>query len=342
MENDIRTYTLDQLEQVAQEFNQPKFRAKQLYEWIRGRHVTSYDEMTNLPKDFRAQLDDAYPLAATHVINRQISKDGTRKYVMQFPDGSLVEAVGMPSGSHDERLTVCFSTQVGCAMACAFCATGKEGFCRNLTATEMIDQIALVEKDFRQRVTNIVAMGQGEPFLNYDAVLHAFRLMNSPDSFNIGARHITVSTCGIITGIKALSKEPEQFTLAISLHSAIQAKRDKLMPRVSEQKLPDLKSALLSYVGKTNRRVTLEYLLIKGVNDGKEDLKALLDFCDGLLCHVNLLPMNKVTDSPYQPADHGTVDHWIKTLGRHHIEATLRRSRGSDIAGACGQLKNSL
>lgn len=342
MENDIRTYTLDRLEQLAQEFGQPRFRAKQLHEWIHLHHAASYDDMTNLPKAFRAQLASAYPLDSAKLINRQLSQDGTRKYVIQFSDGQMVEAVGMPSGVEGERLTVCLSTQVGCAMACAFCATGKEGFKRNLSPEEMIDQVALVEKDFNQRVTNIVAMGQGEPFLNYEAVLRAFRALNSTGSFNIGARHITVSTCGIISGLNALALEPEQFTLAISLHSAIQAKRDKLMPHVSTQKLSELKVALVDYVAKTNRRVTLEYLLIRGINDGDEDLAALLSFCEGLLCHVNLLPMNSVAGSPFQPAPLSTVNRWINALGSHHIEATLRRSRGSDIAGACGQLKNSL
>ena len=342
MEKDIRTYTLAQLEDLVGELDQPKFRAKQLHEWLQGHHATSYDEMTNLPKALRARLAESHPLAMSKVIDRQVSKDGTRKYVIRLSDGCLIETVGMPSDHHGERLTVCFSTQVGCAMECAFCATGREGFHRNLTSAEMTDQIALVQKDFQRRVTNVVAMGQGEPFLNYDETITALRLMNSADSFNIGARHITVSTCGVLDSIDSFSKEPEQFTLALSLHSAIQAKRDKLMPRVKNQKLTDLKKSLLHYVSQTNRRVTLEYLLIRDVNDGDEDLTALLDFCAGLLCHVNLLPMNVIEGSPFQPADSQTVDKWIKTLGRHRIEATLRRSRGSDIAGACGQLKNVL
>lgn len=342
MDKDIRTFTLTQLEKLAQELNQPKFRGKQLYEWLQGHHVASYEEMTNLPKNFRALLAEKYPLLSSTVVDRQVSRDGTRKYVIELPDGCLVETVGMPSGTSNERLTVCFSTQVGCAMACAFCATGREGFKRNLTVSEMTDQIALVEKDFGQRVTNAVAMGQGEPFLNYQAVIQALRMLNSDDSFNIGARHITVSTCGIVSGIDDFSREPEQFTLALSLHSAIQEKRDKLMPRVREQKLDDVKAALLRYVERTNRRVTLEYLLIRDVNDGEEDLFALLKFCEGLLCHVNLLPMNDVKGFPYRPSSKATVDQWISILGKNHIEATLRRSRGADIDGACGQLKNSL
>lgn len=341
MEKNIRTYTLEQLEVLCGELGQPRFRGKQLREWIHGKHATSYDQMTNLPKDFRAQLAKLYPLSSSEIIDRQVSIDGTRKYVVRFSDGCMVETVGMPSGSDGERLTVCFSTQVGCAMACAFCATGREGFHRNLSAAEMIDQIAVVERDFDMRVTNVVAMGQGEPFLNYDEVVTALRIMNSPDSFNIGARHITVSTCGILKGISLLSTEPEQFTLAISLHSAIQQKRDRLMPQVSSQRLPDLKRSLMRYREQTNRRVTLEYLLIEGVNDSEEDLEALLGFCEGLLCHVNLLPMNKVEGSRFQPASRKVVDRWIEVLNRHHVETTLRRSRGADIAGACGQLKNS-
>lgn len=362
MANEIKTYTVEELGRVLSELKQPKFRAKQLYEWLHTHRVTSYDEMTNLPKSLREVLSEKYPLDGAQIIDRQISADGTRKYVLQYPDGCCVETVGMPVYTDNsavsegeageaactiatqaiDRLTVCFSTQVGCAMECEFCATGKEGLTRNLTAAEMVEQLVVVEKDFGCRVTNAVAMGQGEPFQNYDELIDALREINSPSSLNIGARHITVSTCGLIPGIKRFSEEPEQFTLAISLHSAIQRKRDKIMPRVSSQKIVDLKKALVAYVNETNRRVTLEYLLIEGVNDGEDDLKALLDFCLGLLCHVNLLPMNRVEGANFQPSRKETVRYWNSTLAAAGIESTLRKSRGSDIAGACGQLKNSL
>ncbi len=241
-----------------------------------------------------------------------------------------------------DRLSVCVSSQVGCPMACQFCATGREGLTRNLTAAEIISQVALVQEDFQERVSNVVVMGQGEPFLNYDEVLTALRILNSRDDFNIGARHITLSTCGIIDGIDRLSQEPEQFTLAVSIHSALQEKRDQLMPKVAKQPLSDLKKAMERYTQSTNRRVSFEYLLIKDVNDSEEDLRALLDFCDGLLCHVNLLPVNTVEGSPLQAASAATAKHWVETLSHHGVETSFRKSRGADIDGACGQLKNKL
>ena len=227
-------------------------------------------------------------------------------------------------------------------MACAFCATGREGLTRNLQAGEIVQQIAAAQKDFEARVSNVVVMGQGEPFLNYDEVLSALRMVNSTDDLHIGARHITISTCGIISGIERLSDEPEQFTLAISLHSAVQSTRDELMPKVSQQPLPLLKTALKNYTQKTRRRVSLEYLLIKNVNDSEEQLRALLDLCRGLLCHINLLPMNPVEGAPFQPATEKTVRHWMKTLEAEGVEISMRKSRGSDIDGACGQLKNRI
>lgn len=343
MTNEIRSFTKKEIEELVASLGFPKFRSKQLYEWVHGHHAANYDQMSNLPKAMREQLSKLHPLIAPRVIDKQVSKDGTRKYILELEDGLLVETVGMPSLSKDgyDRLSVCFSTQVGCAMECAFCATGKEGFTRQLSAAEMIDQILAVEFDFGQRVTSLVAMGQGEPFLNYENTLKALRVMNDPGSFNIGARHITISTCGVFDGIRRLANEPEQFTLAISLHSAIQEDRDMLMPRVANQKLSALKKELLSYVEKTNRRVSLEYLLMKDINDTKEHLNALLSFCDGLLCHVNILPINDVEGSPFKPSVKKTLETWMNTLNGKRIETTLRNSRGSDIDGACGQLKNS-
>lgn len=339
MEN-IRTYSMKQLNELVTSHGQPKFRAKQLYEWLNNKYALSYDEMSNLPASLRKELSLSHPLNSGQIVDRQQSLDGTRKYIVSYPDGKLVETVGIPSYD-DKRLTVCVSTQVGCAMKCSFCATGREGFTRNLTAFEIVDQVALVSGDFEERVSNVVFMGQGEPFLNYENVKLALSILNEPNGFNIGARHMTVSTCGIIQGIHSFSQEPEQFTLAVSLHSAIQQKRDQLMPKVSNQPLPQLKTALLEYVKNTGRRVTLEYLLIKGVNDGDEDLAALTTFCEGLLCHVNLLPVNHIDGSPLKPSPPSVVNHWVRTLANHRVEATMRKSRGSDISGACGQLKNS-
>lgn len=343
MINELRACTLQEIEGLILELKQPRFRAKQVYDWVHGHHVATYEEMSNVPKALKNALAERSPLRPPYVIDKQVSKDGTRKYILELEDGMLVETVGMPSLSKDghDRLSVCFSTQVGCAMDCSFCATGKEGFTRQLRACEMIDQLIAVEYDFGQRITSVVAMGQGEPFLNYDEVMKALRIMNDPGSFNIGARHITISSCGIFDGIRKLSTEPEQFTLAISLHSAVQSVRDEIMPRVANQTLSSLKKELLAYVEKTNRRVSLEYLLMKDLNDDAEHLDALLTFCKGLLCHVNILPINDVEGSPFKPSSKSTLDIWVRSLSSKGIEITLRNSRGSDIDGACGQLKNS-
>ena len=342
MEKPIKSYALPDLEELMAQLGQPRFRARQLADWLYIRHAESYDQMTNLPATLRARLQEEAPLYPTKISHRSISRDGTRKYVLSFHDGAQVETVAIPSKSGASRLTVCFSTQAGCAIGCVFCATGHEGFTRNLTPGEMADQILIAQEDCDERVTNVVAMGQGEPFLNYENTLAALHILNDSKGLAIGARRITVSTCGIIPGIERFSHEPEQFTLAVSLHAARQPIRDILMPAMAKYPLEKLKKSLQDYLDSTNRRITLEYLLIDGVNDNQEDLAALLSFCRGLHCHVNLLPMNRVDSSPFEPSSQETVLEWIERLERRGIETTLRSSRGADIAGACGQLKNSL
>ncbi len=348
MSNPIQSLNISQLPQLVADLGQPKFRAKQLVEWLYLKNVSSYDEMTNLPKGMREQLGESHPFYKPAVVDKQVSKDGTRKYVLEYSDGARVEAVGIPSTGKKERkdepkhLTVCFSTQAGCAMACAFCATGHEGLTRNLSSAEMICQINAVQEDFGYRVTNLVSMGQGEPFQNYDATLDALRFANSKNGLGIGARHITVSTCGILGGIQKLANEPEQFTLAVSLHSAIQETRNSLMPRCANIPLTKLKEALFSYTTASGRRVSLEYLLIDGITDTPESLEALKQFCDGLLCHVNLLNVNEIDGSPYHPTSPKVQQEWVHGLKRAGKEATIRNSRGADIDGACGQLKNKL
>lgn len=322
------------------ELGQPSFRAQQLTEWLYQRHASSYDEMTNLPAALRAALSERFPLTTPEIVNRQVSRDGTRKYLIEFDDGIRVETVAIPSRGGD-RLTVCFSTQAGCAIGCAFCATGREGFARNLTPGEIVDQVLIAQDDMGKRVTNVVGMGQGEPFLNYDNTMAALRILNNKKGLEIGARHISVSTCGILPGIERFSEEPEQFTLAVSLHAARQGVRDLLMPNVARFKLGNLKSALQEYIAKTNRRVTLEYIMIDGVNDADEDLKALQKFCANLLCHVNLIPINAIEGSVFQPSEPETINRWLNAIQKKGTEATLRDSRGSDIDGACGQLKNT-
>ena len=340
MNTPIKNFTQSDLASLMKELGQPSFRSKQLYEWLYSKGAQSYEDMTNLPAKLRAQLSEEYPLYVPSVLEEAVSNDGTHKLLLEYHDGVCVETVAIPSRNGD-RLTVCFSTQAGCPMACAFCATGKEGLTRNLTAGEIVDQIVTVQRLMGRRVTNVVGMGQGEPLLNYDNVLSALRIINDEKGLGIGARHICISTCGIIPGIDRFAEEPEQFTLAVSLHAARQDVRLELMPKTSGFPLPKLKQSLLRYIEKTNRRVTFEYIMIDGVNDTDVDLTALLDFCKGLLCHINLIPINSIPESPYRPSASKTIDKWIAETGRHGIETTLRDSRGSDIAGACGQLKNT-
>ena len=333
---DIRSLSLSELQDVISELGQPAFRAKQVNEWVQQKQARSFDEMTNIPKNLRAQLAERYYIAAPVEIAKQISRDGSRKYLLQLHDGVSVETVGMPSRN---RLAVCISTQAGCAMGCAFCATGLAGLTRSLTAQEMVDQVAHVSQDLGERVTSVVFMGQGEPFANYDATLSALRMLNAEDGLRIGARHLTVSTCGIIPRIRDFARVPEQFTLAVSLHSAVQGTRNQLMPGVKKYTLLRLHEALQFYTETTGRRPTYEYAMIDGINDTNPEMQALCDFCEGTLCHVNLIQLNDIPDSPFRPSPLKKVEDLQRRLASRGVETTIRNSRGSDIDAACGQLK---
>jgi len=325
------------LESLVAELKQPRFRTKQLERWLYSRGARSFEEMTDLPAGLRETLAGRLALPTAEIVTRQDSADGTRKYLVRFADGIAVEVVGLPT---TDRLTVCFSTQAGCAMGCAFCATGKAGLARNLGPGEMVDQIRLVAADFGRRVTNAVAMGQGEPFANYDATLGALRFLNgADDDIVIGARHITVSTCGLVAGIRRFAEEPEQFTLAISLHSAVQATRDRLMPGVSGIDLQMLRSTLVTYAEKTGRRPSLEYALIDGINDTDEELAALIRFAKHKLVHVNLIPVNPVVESGFRRSNDARIRTFERGLRDAGIEVSLRAERGTDIDAACGQLR---
>ena len=345
--NTIFDYSAQGVEQLITSIGQPRFRAKQLIQWLYKHGVESYDEMKNLPAALRAKLAEEAPLIPPKIIDKQVSADGTRKFLLGLHDGCQVETVGIPSRDMNSkgeprRLTVCFSTQVGCPMRCSFCATGKEGFTRNLAPGEMVWQILVCQREFGKRVSNVVAMGQGEPFLNYDNVMAALHYMNSEDALAIGARHISLSTCGVIPGIERFAGETEQFTLAVSLHSAIQDTRDRLMPGCAGTSLPDLKEALKDYQRKSGRRLTFEYLMVDGQTDDKKSLEALVDYCQGLQAHINLLKINHVDGSPLEPTPKRQLEWFQRSLEAAGIETTIRDSRGADIDGACGQLKNSV
>ena len=324
---------------LVAELGQPRFRAGQLERWLYGRGVRSFAEMTDLPAGLRETLASRLVLPSPEVIDRQESSDKTRKYLVRLADGATVETVGLPAG---DRLTVCFSTQAGCAMACAFCATGKSGLVRDLGPGEMVDQVGLVAADFGRRVTNAVAMGQGEPFANYDAVLGALRFMNATDGPEIGARHLTVSTCGLVTGIRRFAREPEQFTLAVSLHSAVQRTRDRLMPGVRSITLPQLRKALIDYATVSGRRPSLEFALIADVNDTEAERSALVKFCRGLLVHVNLIPVNPVAEAGFSRSPADRIEGFQRVLHAAGIEVSTRAERGTDIDAACGQLRQRI
>lgn len=333
---DIGSLPREQIADALTDMGQPRFRATQVVKWLYGRGATSFDEMTDLPDALRAELARRYSIDVPTLEARQVSRDGTRKYLVRFRDGVSVETVGLPE---KDRLTVCFSTQAGCAMGCTFCATGRAGLARDLTCGEMVRQVMLVATDFGQRVTNAVAMGQGEPFANYEAVLAALRILNSPDGPGIGARHMTVSTCGLPVGIRRFSEEPEQFTLAVSLHSAVQSTRDRLMPGVRGVSLSTLRETLIAYADRTGRRPTLEYALAAGVNDTDAELAALIGFCRGMLVHVNLIPVNPVEGSGLRRSIGDRIRVFRDGLGRAGVEASVRAERGTDIDAACGQLR---
>lgn len=336
---DLRSMTHGQLQELMSELGQPAFRVKQIEEWVWRKSVSSLDEMSNLPKTLRHALQDRVTLDSAEEIARQLSTDGSRKYLLRFPDGVSVECVGMPSKG---KLTACASSQAGCGIGCAFCATGMSGLTRSLSAGEIYEQVMHVRDDFGRRVTSVVLMGQGEPFANYTETLAALRRLNSPDGAGIGARHLTVSTCGIIPMIKKFANEPEQFTLAVSLHSAVQRTRDMLMPGVKKYSLIHLYDIMNEYVNKTGRRPSYEFALIRGVNDSDNEIAALCDFCRDNLAHVNLIMLNEVKGSKFQPSTNERAREFVRRLTSVGVEATIRDSRGSDIDAACGQLKQNV
>lgn len=332
----IKSLSMSEVEQCVKTAGLPSFRTQQILSWLYQKNVSSYDEMTNVPKAAREQFQELYPLYVPSIVNKQVSVDGSRKYLLELHDGALIETVGLPSS--DGRLTVCISSQSGCSMNCSFCATGKAGLTRSLDPGEFVDQIHIVQRDFEERVTNVVVMGQGEPFANYENTMSALKILNHPKLLNIGARHITVSTCGLLKGIERFSQEPEQFTLAVSLHAAQQEVRDMIMPRMSSQPLDKLRKTLVAYTEKTGRRFSFEYALMRDINDGDEDLQALISYCKGMLCHVNLIPLNHIDDSPIKPVRKQVIDYWKTQLDNSNIACSIRSSKGSDISAACGQL----
>lgn len=333
---DLKSLDPPALQAYVASIGEPAYRARQVLSWLYARDEPDPAAWTDLPAALRELLAAEATVTVLEEVSRQRSaRDGTTKFLWRLPDGLTVEGVGLPEGP---RISACVSVQVGCAMGCAFCATGRGGFVRDLTTGEIVDQVLRVRAALG-RVSNVVVMGQGEPFRNYESVLPAMRLMNAPNGIGIGARRITVSTCGVVPGIERLASEPEQFGLAVSLHSARQEVRDELMPAAGRWPLPQLKKACAAYSRRTGRRVTFEYALMGGVNDSPEDLDALVAFLRKLPALVNLIPVNPVEGSSFSKPGREVAQHFRRALMDAGIEASIRVERGADIDAACGQLK---
>ena len=333
--NILAGMSLKEIEDLVLQLNASKFRAKQIHNWIYFKSVSSIDEMTDLSKQFREEFKQVAKVTDTQIKVKQVSSDGTIKYLIEYPDGECVETVLMRFDNR-ANLTACVSSQIGCAVNCSFCATGKRGFIRNLTYKEIVEQVLTIQRDTGLKITNIVFMGQGEPLLNLDNVLKALEIFNN--DFQIGARRITISTSGIIPQIKKLADKELQSTLAISLHASNYAVRKEIMPIENKYPINDLINSLKYYVEKTGRRITVEYILIKGLNCTIESAKELANLLQGLKCNINLIPYNPVVKTGYQKPTNNEIMKFKYLLEHSGKKVTVRLERGSDIDAACGQL----
>lgn len=334
--NEIKTLNLSELKTELTALGQPGFRAKQVYTWLH-RGVRSFDEMTDLPKSLRQTLAQNYLLTAPTMIRRQESKlDGTVKYLWQLWDGNCVETVLM---RYHHGNTVCISSEVGCAMGCAFCASTIGGLVRRLSAGEMLDEVLFTEADSGLPISNIVLMGIGEPLDNYENVCRFLELVNSGEGMNIGMRHISLSTCGIVPRILELAESKLQLTLSVSLHAPDDETRSMIMPVNRRWPVDELLDACRTYYEKTGRRISFEYAMIRDVNDSPEAARLLLKKLRGPSAHVNLIPLNNVEESPLKPSERGTVLRFQRLLEEQGVACTVRRTLGSDIDASCGQLR---
>jgi len=332
---DIRDLSLKEIEEFIVSLGEPKFRAKQIFKWI-NIGVEDFNEMTDIPKKLRDKLKENFIIKNIFIEAKQESLDGTVKYLLRLKDGNLIEAVLM---RYSYGNSICISTQAGCNMGCSFCASTIGGKIRDLTPGEMLGEVLTISKDQKIRISNIVLMGTGEPLDNLDNVLKFLELINSKEGLNIGMRHITLSTCGLVPEIKRLADLRLQLTLAISLHAPNDEKRKKIMPIANRYSMNELLDACRYYVKKTNRRITFEYALIKNINDSIEDAKELSERLEGLLCHVNLIPVNPVSERDFERPERKRIENFRDILESHGINTTIRRELGTDIDAACGQLR---
>lgn len=335
---DIKSLFDYEIEKLLCDNSFPKFRTKQVVQWLQ-KGVTSFCQMTNIPKQLIAFLDENCYIAVAKVERKLVSKlDETVKYLFSFNDGECVESVVM---KYHHGYSICISTQVGCKMGCTFCATGKSGYSRDLTASEMLAQIESAQHDLNIRISNIVLMGMGEPLDNYDNVVRFLKLVSSENSLNIGMRHITLSTCGVVPRIYELADLGLQLTLSVSLHAPVDEIRSTTMPINKAYNISELLKACKYYINKTNRRISFEYAMIDSVNDTDECAKLLSQKLSGMLCHVNLIPVNTVKGTGYIKSRFERQQAFIDILSKHGVTATVRRTLGSDINASCGQLKRN-
>lgn len=332
----ILDYTLEELIAWMKDNKESAFRAKQVLSWI-YKEVWDFYEMRNIPKALQEKLNSNFYIGIPKIVERFESKiDNTQKLLLGFNDGNIIESVIM---KYKHGYSICISTQVGCRMGCKFCASTLDGRVRNLTAGEILSQIMVAQNVIGERISNVVLMGSGEPLDNYENVLKFLELVNSDYGLNIGQRHITLSTCGLVPNIYDLADKESSITLAISLHAFSDEKRREIMPIANKYSIKEILEACRYYIEKTGRRITFEYSLVSGVNDGKEDAKSLGKLLKGMLCHVNLIPVNEIKENTLKRPSKKTITDFEEILKGQGIEVTVRREMGSDINAACGQLR---
>ena len=332
----IKDYNLEELKEELVAIGEKKYRAEQIFKWIYVDKVKEFDEMTNLSVELREKLKENYTMCNFKILRKQESSDGTKKYLFDVLDGNAIETVLM---EYHHGKTVCVSSQIGCKMGCKFCASTGIQFVRSLSSGEIVEQILAVEQDIGDKISNIVFMGIGEPFDNYDNVMKAIRIINNQKGLNIGARHISVSTSGLVPRIYDFANEDLQCTLSISLHATSNEKRSSMMPVNQRYPIEELMKACKDYIAKTNKRISFEYALAKDNNDNLEDAKELVKLLKGMLCHVNLIPINKIENGKYTKSTNENIIKFRDYLNDNGIVATIRRELGSDIDAACGQLR---
>lgn len=334
---DLKSMSLEELQIFMGSIGEAKFRAKQIFEWLHKKQAGDFEEMTNISKNLREKLSNEAKISYVKILEKHVSKqDNTTKYLFALENDNIIESVLM---RYNYGNAVCISTQVGCRMGCTFCASTLDGVERNLTAGEMLSQIYEIQKDTGERVSSVVLMGSGEPLDNYDNVLKFIRLLNDKDGLNIGQRHITLSTCGLIEKMYNLADEGLQITLAVSLHAPNDEIRNKIMPISKKNNMERLLEACKYYSDTTKRRITFEYAMISGVNDSIDCARELSEKLRNMLCHVNLIPVNDVKERNYKKSSGETVEKFAEFLNSKGIETTVRRKLGSDINAACGQLR---